>query len=214
LVRTVTAAKPAGNASITWNGANTAGNVVTSGTYSWWLRATDEAGNVRNVGPFRANLVHLAQRSATLVKNGNERYQAVGPPCSFYSLDGSDFAAGMWLVNECTGSLQAAEADYVFSVPAAYRYDSVTVIASGYTYYTPTEIYGDVYSSSSGWNVTKVMQGAGAPANHDLGTYSGAGFVDGSRQVRVGVGLTNAYGAPSDFDISWVAVTVRYTVKL
>ncbi len=215
LVRTVTASKPAGNATMTWNGANAAGNVATSATYSWWLRATDEAGNVRQVGPFTTKLVHLAPRTTTLVKNGNQRYQAVGSSCSFYSLDDSDFPAGMWLVNQCnTGSLELAEADYVFSVPSAYRYDSVTVVASGYTYYTPTQIYGDVYSSSEGWTVTKVMNGAGAPANHDLGTYSGAGFVDGSRQLRVGLGVTNSYGAPSDFDINWVAVTVRYFVKL
>ena len=215
LVRTVTASKPAGNATMTWNGANTAGNIVTSGAYSWWLRATDEAGNIRNVGPFTTNVVHLASRTTTLVKNGNERYQALGPACSFYSLDDSDYPAGMWLVNDCSaGTLEAVEADYAFTVPSAYRYDSVTVIASGYSYYTPTEIYGDVYTSTDGWTVTKVMSGAGAPANHDLGTYSGTGFVDASRQVRVGLGITNSYGAPSDFDISWVAVTVRYTVKL
>lgn len=57
LVRTLTASRGAGPATMTWKGGNTAGATVASGTYKWWLRAVDATGNARTIGPFTTKVV-------------------------------------------------------------------------------------------------------------------------------------------------------------
>ncbi len=213
LVRTLTAAGIAGKTTMTWNGANSAGAVVTSGTYTWRLKATDASGNVRNAGPFSIDVLHLANRSTTLVLNGNQRFQAVG--CGYYYTTGSAFSAGLWLIDDCapSGGVTSAEGDYEFTVPAAFSYSSVTITASAYSHGGTNRMYGQLITSIGPWS-PKTATSPTAPTANNLGTFTGPGIVDANHHVMVAVGVDNSMRSPSDIDIGWVAIAVSYTVKL
>jgi flagellar hook assembly protein FlgD len=218
LVRILTAAGIAGKTSIAWNGKNTAGALVTSGIYTWRLKVADAAGNARNGGPYTVNVLHLATRTTHLQLNGNQSYGVFtsDTSCTGYNPGESTFPNGTWLINQCpqsSTSPPAAEADYQFTVPAAYSYQSATIVASAYTDYAGTEMYGAI-DNSGGGAITGYTIAATTPTSHNLGTYSGAGFVDGSRHLRVAVGIDNRNTSLSDIDINWVNVAVTYTVKL
>ncbi len=148
LVRTLSAAGISGQTRITWNGKNTAGALVTSGTYTWRLKVADAAGNTRNGGPYTVKVLHLATRTTHLQLNGNQRFGSFGEACTGYNVADSTFTAGIWMINQCPqSSLQTAEADYKFTVPTAYSYRSVTIVASAYSDYSPTELYGAINTS-------------------------------------------------------------------
>ena len=162
------------------------------------------------------NVLHLAARSTHLQLNGNQSYGVFtsDTSCAGYNPSESTFPNGNWLDNECpTSTAQAIEARYQFTVPTAYSYQSLTIVASAYSDYYPSEIYGAI-NTTGGGALTGTTIAATAPTSHNLGTYSGGGFVDANLHVQISVGVDNHYGAPSDLDINWVNVAVNYTVKL
>ena len=122
----------------------------------------------------------------------------------------------IWLINECdpAGGLQLVQGDYQFTVPAASSYDSVSIVASGDSFNNPTEIYGAIDTTANGWTLTTTTTATSTAGSNNMGSFSGAGFVDANRHLRVGIGVDNNDGNPSDFDVNWVAVIVHYTVKL
>jgi flagellar hook assembly protein FlgD len=212
LVRTVIAAGKAGTTTVTWNGTNAAGAPVTSGTYTWRVKAIDVAGNARSAGPYTIDVLRLANRSTTLVLNGNQKLQAVG--CGYYyTSGGSTFAAGMWLIDDCaqSGGVTTAEGDYQFTVPTAFSYSSVTIVTSAYSHGGATRMFGAIRTSIG--PSPHVVMSPTAPAVSNLGTFT-QGIVNANHQVIVGVGVDNSLRSPSDLDIGWVAITVSYTVKL
>ncbi len=215
LVRTVSAARPVGMANITWDGKSSAGAAVTSATYKWSLTAKDAAGNARTVGDYTAKLVRFAKRTTSITVNGNTRYEVLtsNPGCTGYSLQDSHYAAGLWLVDQCSSAFEIIQADYVVTVPAAYRYDSVTVKANGDSAAPPSEIFGGVHTAT-GWNLSGLGTATGANAWYSLGNFTGAGFVDANRQIHFTVGVDNQLGVPSDFDVNVAAITLHYSVKI
>ena len=144
----------AGRYTLTWDGKNSSRVRVGAGTYLFWFRAEDSAGNRRSTGKYRVFVSgqKLVAKSVTLTLNGNRgALSASDPSCSQYSYGLSGFAHGVWLYNFCdpNSSFDAIFADYNFTVPAAIRYNSIHVQSYGNTLSAPERIAALVYNYSS-----------------------------------------------------------------
>ena len=220
-VRVITARKPAGRTSFSWNGRNSANQLLSAGTYLFSYKAIDGASNARTSPAYPVYLrsARLVAKSAVITKNGStfSSVLTTNASCGSYSKTASDFYPnGVWLLNECDWDWDGPVGDwavYNFTLPAAMRYSTLTLQAYGNTFYTPSEIFGAFHNQASGaYQVSRlVSMTSSANGWRALGSMAAAGYYSG-RTATLGVGVDDYYGAPSDFDISAVRLTVTYYV--
>ena len=221
-VRTISGAKPSGRTSLSWNGRNSSNQIVPAGTYQWYFKATDALSNSR-IGAAHTVTVsgrRLVAKSAVLTKNGStfSGVNAYLGYCSGYSTASSDFYPhGVWLETVCDPILDDFEiiyADYHFSLPAAVSYGTMKVQTYGNTISPPSEIFSVVLQSASGDPDVPGKATVSSGANHwySLGSIPAAGHYTSSHVAVVSVGVDNNDGAPSDFDIGYVRLTITYSV--
>ncbi len=217
LVRQPYGKRGPGAATIQWNGRDTKGRWAASGTYNWWVRATDTAGNSRTLGKYTVTMVRYASRTATFTLGGGA-YSSLGAnnsSCSYISRADSDFATGLWLLNDCDAAqtgINLVQANYAVHVPAALRYDTITIAVAGYTINPPSEIYGVVIKPNGDTALAGLAVAPLANSWVGLGSHKAGGYVNQARRLRFGVGVSNSFGAPSDVDLNSVQVKVKYTV--
>jgi hypothetical protein len=88
------------------------------------------------------------------------------------------------------------------------------VQAYGNTLYAPSQIMSAVTTPATGeWDTigaTKVSSGANYW--YSVGSIAAAGHYSSAHVAVVSVGVDNNYGAPSDFDIRYVRLTITYSV--
>jgi subtilisin family serine protease/flagellar hook assembly protein FlgD len=221
VIRVLKASKPAGRAAISWNGRNASNAMLYPGAYRWTFSAMDAVGNSRSTSLYAVNVStkRLVTKTATLTANGDSFYNAGGDPaeCTEASTSLSYFAHGVWLANACSPSSYGAAisaAFYRFTLPAAMRYQSISISTAGFTIYPTSEVKGALLNTSgSGYDLTSGARVTSVdPAWYNLGGLSGASHVSSSRVATAAVFVDNAYGAPSDFDVSAVRLNVSYQV--
>jgi flagellar hook assembly protein FlgD len=221
-VRSITVHKPSGRTSVSWNGRDRANRMVAAGTYQWYLKAVDGLANSRTGGVHSLHVSgkRLVAKSAVITENGSS-YTSTGAVlgyCSGYSTTRSDFYPyGIWLETECSPAADGFEivaANYHFRLPAATSYGTMRMQAYGNTVSPPSEIVaGFQRPASNTWDwpgYAKVSSGA----NHwySIGSVAAAGHYPSSHVAVIAVGVDNYYGAPSDFDIRYVRLTLSYKV--
>lgn len=223
VVRTVSVTKStAGRYVVAWNGRDARGSLVPAGWYYWRYQALDRAGNLRVTRWYtvKVSLARLQARSAVLRVAGSRAtvYGGSAPDCSGGSQADSDYATGLWLINQCdsstTGS-QLAAAFYNVALPAATSYSAIYVRAYGYSYYTPSWVEGRLRNTASGmYDRTGVLKLAtSTTALWSFGGLTAANHVSG-RVATVAIDVPNNYGStpPYDFDIAYVELVVNYKV--
>jgi flagellar hook assembly protein FlgD len=208
-----------GTFTISWNGRTAGGSLLPAGTYRYFFKAEDPAGNRRNSGSYHVTLrhEHLVNRAAVLTRNG-DAYSSLdlSDSCTGASTSQSSFAHGLWLVNVCDESFdgfQVAAAEYTVTAPSAIRYNSIHIRSYGNTVSAPEIAAAIIYNWSTGW---KSFGGALVNQNNvnvwtGYGTKAAAGYVSGSRLIRIGIGIGDD-NPPEDYDIGRVEITVSYSV--
>ncbi len=222
VVRTVSVTRSsAGRYVVAWNGRDARGALVPAGWYYWRFQALDRAGNLRITRWYtvKVSLARLQARSMALRVAGSRATTYAGSAdCAGGSPADSDYATGLWLVNECeyavTGS-QLAAAFYNVALPAATSYSSLYVRAYGYSYFTPSWVEGRLRNTVSGtYDRTGVLKLATTrTALWSFGGLTATNHVSG-RIATVAIDLPNLYGSSPryDFDIAYVEVVVNYKV--
>ena len=196
-----------------WKGGNTAGVIVTSGTYKWTLRATDAAGNVRTSAAQPTNFIHLARRTASYTFNGNQLYEAVATSagCAFYSPQASRYTNGVVLSNRCSGFVRE-QASFRVNLPAAMFYDDATIQANGVSTTGSSNVFASV-GDGVGWYVGPSVAAGSGNAWLNLGTQTITPIVSSNGLFHFGIGVDTGLGSPAGFDLNSVAVSVRYRAR-
>lgn len=219
VVRTLSASKPAGRTSITWNGRNNAGSLVAAGTYYWTYTAQDVAGNRRTTARYSVivNSRRLITKTTTLVKNGSAFTGAGGSDyCAEADTSMSYFTHGVWLTNLCDydyDGLQIAAAIYRFTLPPAVSYSSLRLDSYGYSLDTST--LGALFTrwgTADDFTATNQIYTPTAAAWRTIGSVSPAGLVNSSRVVESTVYLPNDTYLYTDYDVGQVRLVVTYKV--
>ena len=219
LVRRWAGSKPAGPASILWNGRNTAGARVAAGTYYWTLTAQDPAGNRRSSARYSVivSAKRLVTKTATLTQRGSQ-YYTVGssdPSCAGASKSASDFYPyGVWLLNDCDPSYgnEIAASFYRFTLPAAHSHTSLRVLTYGNSYYAPSTLGAGFTQWATGGVTIRTISAGSTNAWRTVANVSASGLVNASGQVETGLFVPNDYSTACDFDISHVRLVVTYKV--
>jgi flagellar hook assembly protein FlgD len=233
VVRTIVASKPAGRASLTWNGRNTAKHLVAAGIYHWKFRVTDSAGNTAATSRYTVYLSgkRLVTKSKTLTVNGNSyiatrRYGTITNARSGVSKTKSTFTHGGALItNACNPASRLGPqahvgmmaAFYRFTIPTAIRYGDLTVRAYGFAHkkLVPSDLSAAAYSYKGGYyegtSVPVIKIKSSTKSWHALGHLSAAGHYSPQHIVKIGFGVINDLG-PSDYDLRHVQLTVTYTI--
>jgi hypothetical protein len=129
------------------------------------------------------------------------------------------YPQGLALGNLCDSNVvgdQVTGAEYVFTVPAAIRYNSIKLVSVGRTDTAPEIVGGLVYNYNT--QDVSLMGTSLLSVNHtNLSSVYGpvaAGGRVSARHVDVGVALGDGPGADSffDYDIARVSVVVSYAV--
>jgi len=134
-VRTLHEQRPAGLATVRWNGRRFDGRAVPAGTYRAQLSLTDAAGNTTRRAPI--TLTVSAQRLRTVIRAVDlpaAADTAAGgtAACASARARNSTFPRGLYLLNRCSSNgFDLAFADYSFRLPAALRYERITFEARG-----------------------------------------------------------------------------------
>ncbi|MDT4949842.1 MAG: serine protease [Pseudonocardiales bacterium] len=223
LIRTITASRSAGHATLSWTGRTSSGKALAAGTYTWRFVVTDVAGNTR-VSPnyhVTLSLKKLVARSTVIRKNGDAITFAGGSAaCAGAFPSASDFAHGVELINVCDPSqygLQLGLALYRFKLPSATRYSQLAIHAYGFSFYFPSSIEGAFFRAGSDLVDVRpsVTVGTAAHRLYSLGTVGASGHYDASHVAEIGVSVDDSYNDsvnPSDFDLAYVELTVTYYV--
>ncbi len=220
IVRTISATKSAGPASLAWNGRNSANAIVPGGTYRWTFSVRDAAGNLRVSSnyPVTVSPRRLVTKTATISVHGAKAYTASGSDasCAGASTDASDFYPdGIWLVNTCSPtSGDIAAAFFHFTLPVAYQYKNLRLDTYGNTFYGPSRLRAAFLKT--GTDDFDVTSGIGisshADAWYSVGSAAAAGHYTTARVVDAGLFVTTETGDDSDFDVDYARLVVTYTV--
>jgi hypothetical protein len=219
VVRTLTASRPAGRTSMTWNGRNAAGALLGAGTYYWTFVAQDVAGNRSSTARYAAvlNRRYLVTRTAVLTRPGAQFVSAgaTDTSCATASTASSRFRPnGVWLKNRCGQAydgFQIAGATYRFTVPTAISYTSMRIDAYGKSL-SASKLgaaftrWGTQYSTFAPEATTST-----ATAWRTIGWVGVTGLVSSTRLVESTVYVPNAYN-DNDFDLGSVRLVVVYKV--
>lgn len=202
-----------------WDGRTAGGQMLREGTFRYFFKAIDRAGNLRVSANYHVFLRHarLVNKTATLLRNGdNASAFDLTAPCTAARISQSTFAHGVWLINVCDEAVdgfQVAAAEYTVSAPGAKRYNSIRIRSYGNTVSPPNVIAAIIYNWSTGWKPfgAFVVNQHGVNAWGNYGTKAAAGFVSGGHAIRIGIGIGDSY-PPADYDIGLVEITVSYAV--
>jgi flagellar hook assembly protein FlgD len=224
LVNSIPKTHPAaGTFQVLWNGRNRANVLVPAGAYRFRFLAQDVAGNrsATGLGTVYVSHRHLVNKSVTLTKNGAAGVPfSTDPTCALSSTELSVYPLGLALGNLCDSNVVGAQvtgAEYVFTVPAAIKYNSIKLVSVGRTHTAPEIVAGLVYNYNTA-DVSVMGTSRLGQSNTNLvsvyGPVGAAGRVNGSRHVDVAVTLGDGPGADSffDYDIARVSIVVAYSV--
>jgi subtilisin family serine protease len=219
IVRTLTASRPAGSTSMTWDGRNAAGTLLGAGTYYWTLLLQDVAGNRSITGRYAAvlNRRYLVSKTAVFTRTGAQFVSAGGtdPTCATASAASSDFRPnGVWMNNMCSQAFdgfQIAGATYHFAVPSAINYTSMRIDAYGRS--LSASKLGAGFSVWGTHNTTFAPEVAtsATTAWRTIGWVNAAGLVSSTHVVEGTVYVPNPY-RDNDFDLGSVRLVVVYKV--
>jgi flagellar hook assembly protein FlgD len=208
-----------GTFTFTWSGRDARGVAVPSGTYRYFFKAQDGAGN-QTVG--RSNHVRLrperlVNKAVTRQLNGDQgTIQSSDWSCTSYSYSLSGFTHGVWFDNVCDPyyGFEAISANFTFSVPGAVRYNRLNVQSYGTpSLHAPEPIPVIVYNYAKGdWDGVGAVNICCNDVPHwtNYGTVSAQGKVGGGH-VTVGFGVPNAVYL-EDYDLGAMAITISYSV--
>lgn len=148
-VTIVSQAKGPGNFGITWDGRDSAGHFVPAGNYSWWLVATDSAGNHAQTGRHSivASAHHLVARTTTVDLNGSAIFdQDSGPidTCATENVVGTSVE----MTSSCGFGTFAGVAAWRFTLPTEIRYESMQ-LSIWLTHNTTSDLLEFVYDSDA-----------------------------------------------------------------
>jgi subtilisin family serine protease len=219
LVRTITATRAAGSTSLTWDGRNGSGVIVSAGTYTWQYTAADTAGNSRTS---TAQTVYVSAKKLVAKTQVFWQYGRVaygwGGTASCARIASSAYGSqGLRLLNSCaaaTYGTQYAWVKYQATLPTAVRYGSVSVQVYGYSHFHRAALSGAFYrTDGKGPDVPRqVSLTSGTAAWYGLGSVSAAGHYTTSRVLTVAVRVGNGLGVSADFDIRSAEIVVHYDV--
>ena len=207
-----------GTFQFSWDGRTAGGQMLRAGTFRYFFKAQDGAGNRGISANYQLHLSHehLVNKTVTLFRDGNQvsGFDLPGP-CTKASFAGSSFARGVWLTNVCDPSFgfEAAIAEYTVSAPGAKRYNSIRIRSYGNTVSPPEVVAAIIYNWTKGWKPFGAAPinkfGVNAWANY--GTHAAAGFLSGGHAIRIGIGIGD--NPPiEDYDLGIVEITVSYAV--
>ena len=127
-VNLLSQAKAPGAFGMTWDGRDSAGHFVRAGNYSWYLVATDSAGNHAQTGRHSivASAHHLVARTTTVDMSGAAFFQqdsgAISDTCATVGPLGT---VGVELTSSCGFGAFAGVAAWRFTLPTEIRYESM-----------------------------------------------------------------------------------------
>lgn len=231
-VRTISAARAAGLASMTWTGYSTTGHLPPAGTYKWHLTAVDAAGN-KSYSPTYSVIISLKKlvaKTTHVVVSGNSATDKIefGDPshsCVFYA-DGSfqNYTNGLDLLDQCSQfsvGVQFSAALYKIAVPSATIYTSLSMVVTGTTISGSAVIYNGFYFVSP----TRLPTGeikypqrglyetSTATHSYAMGAVSGSFHVSSDHHVYTEFDVSNEDNNTfNDFDIASLNLTVNYKV--
>ncbi len=201
-----------------WDGRTAGAKLLRAGTYRYFFKAQDAAGNRGISSNYQLHLrhEHLVNKTTTLLRNGNQASAFVLPTsCTKASFSKSGFANGVWLTNVCDPSFgfEASIAEYTVSAPGAKQYNTIRIRSFGNTISAPEVVAAIIYNWSTGWKPFGAAPlgqfGVNVWANY--GTHAASGFVSGGHAIRIGIGIgDNPF--IEDYDIGRVEITVSYSV--
>jgi flagellar hook assembly protein FlgD len=203
-----------------WDGRTAGGSLVRAGTYRYFFKAQDRAGNRRISPNFHVNLrlEHIVGKAKKYALNGDQaNILTSDPSCTNYSYNLSDYVHGVWLANVCDpviDDFQVIVANFNFSIAGAVRYDNIHLDAIGNTVSAPEPIAALIYNwrkrDWDGVGVVSLNQN-GVDLRASFGTVSGTDHVSAGRIVKVSIGVPDS-NPPEDFDMAYAAIVVHYSV--
>jgi flagellar hook assembly protein FlgD len=202
-----------------WNGRTAGGGLLKAGTYRYFFKAQDAAGNRSLSANYHVNLrhEHIVNKTATLHHDGRDGVLSTTDlSCTGASFGLSAFPHGVWLDNVCPRSDgdQVIVGAYTFTAPGAVRYNNVRLRSYGNTIDAPEAIAAIIFNwSTHGYDT---IGGALVSQNNvnawtNFGTVSTTNRVSSSRAIKVVIGVPNIT-PPEDYDIGLVELTVSYSV--
>lgn len=217
VVRTVRITRPAGPATISWNGRRGSGARVPPGTYRWQLRLTDAAGNTTQSRTYR--IVVSGKRLVTvtrfITKRAAETGHAGGTSRCAYARPGeSRYAGGVRLVNGCASDgFDLAFADYVFVLPPAVRYGSIAFQVRGASVRRPSELSAAFNRTDGGVEIPRYLKVNRSRASwYTVAAVPGTHHVTRLHRTRISLLLDSFYAGRNDFDAASVRVRARMTI--
>jgi len=222
VIRTISAARPAGRTSLAWNGRNSANSLVAAGMYQWRFSARDTADNAR-FGPLYTVIVSskkLVTRTLT-VQQPASAVLAKGGDASCSGWRPSDLfgLGGLWLLNNCDPGVEgpaSAYAVYRFTVPIAITYKALRLDGYGTAHDYPSRVHAGFWNyASEAYDFTSGADIKGPTTWYIVGGASTSHRFNSEREINVAVLVTNEYntdGYPSDFDMKYVRLRVTVAV--
>jgi len=162
----VKTASGTGNVSFTWDGTNTAGDILADGSYTAHLTATDAGNNVRTASPLAITVDTVAPLVGGLIPEDGSITTFSQVPLLFKARDEGTSIEGssvrFTLTNETTGGVTTFQAPSGASYNASTRWASSAwwTIQSGNDYHIEAEIK-DVAGNKSLLRQTPYSQGGG-----------------------------------------------------
>ena len=217
LVRTLAVVRPAGAASIAWNGRTARGTPVRSGSYRWRLALTDAAGNTTRsaVGSVTVSAKRLVTVTTYVTKPAADVVDAGGTsPCATARAAASRYSGGLDLSNGCPADdYDLAYADYSFRLPTAVRYVGIGFQVRGVAVTRRAELTAAFSRTDGSVEIPRYLTIVpGAASWHGIGGVPAADHVTSARRVRVGLLLDSRYSGRNAFDTAHVRLRLEMTV--
>jgi flagellar hook assembly protein FlgD len=219
VVRTLQAIKSAGRHALTWNGRNTAGNLVPAGKYHWTYTETDAAGNHRTSASY---IVHvsakkLVKTTKVFTHNGGAFVGTDHQGCGAgVSRANSTYSSGVLLSVTCANKQGVALTAYSLRLPNAIKYGRMSFEMYGYSHRGYAVVVPLVYSTTANDFVltrsAALTITSSSSAWRGLGSVPVSGHYVGQHVVHFIFGLGNRPGHPVDFDLKSLRVRVGCTV--
>ncbi|HZC72907.1 MAG TPA: FlgD immunoglobulin-like domain containing protein [Jatrophihabitans sp.] len=215
VVRTIQATKAAGRRSLTWNGRNSANQIVAAGKYHWMFTATDAVGNTSKTA---SNVVNVSAKRLVLenkvvTRDGSAFGFADHSGCgASVSKPNSSFSRGGVLLSvNCGNRPGVALTEYNLRLPSAIRYGRMSLAAYGYSHRGFARVVPLVYSTGSqSYELTRSTFDvtSSSTAWRNLGSVRVDGHYTGGHVTHVVFGIGNAPSDPADFDVRSMRITV------
>jgi len=219
VVRTLQAIRSAGRHALTWNGRNTAGNLVPAGKYHWTYTETDAAGNHRTTANYvvHVSAKKLVKTTRTLNHAGGAYAIAQHDGCgASVSKGNSAFTGGVLLSATCSNRQGVAVTIYNLRLPAAIHYGRMSFEMYGYSHRGFAAIVPLVFSpASNDFDIIRsspLLVTSTSKAWRNLGGTAVSGHYTGNHVVHFGFGLGNQPQHPADFDLRTLRIKVGCTV--